>query len=140
MSNKHREHHMLNIYKAVHSYCREGEIFIVVDGDDVLVGKYVFKLINAVYFRMRGMVIYTNHIESKREVQLDIGISRSYTDEVKDKNSYRLDSHLFSHLRTTWVDLFFLIKEEDFKDKKGQWFDNAVDNAIFYPIFEMSCI
>ena len=112
---------------------------MVVDGDDELVGKYVFKLINAAYFRMRSMAIYTNHIVSKREVLLDIGISNAYSEEVKQKNSYRFESHLYSHLRTTWVDLFLLIKEDDFKKRNGEWFDNAVDNAMFYPIFEMSC-
>lgn len=25
------------------------------------------------------------------------------------------------------------------KNSGGKWFNNAVDNAIFYPIFEMSC-
>ena len=25
------------------------------------------------------------------------------------------------------------------KDGGGRWFNNAVDNAMFYPIFEMSC-
>ncbi len=130
---------MSNIYKAVYGHCKKGQLLMVIDGDDELVGKYVFKFINAAYHRMKSLAIYTSHIQSKREVLFDIGISKSYGDEVKKKSSYRFQKHYYSHLRSTWVDLFLLIEEDSFRDGKGEWFNNAVDNAIFYPIFEMAC-
>jgi hypothetical protein len=130
---------MANIYKAVYQHCRKGEVLMIIDGDDELIGKYVFKLINAAYHQLQSLAIYTNHIQSKREILLDIGISRPYSASVKTQNSYRYERHYYSHLRSTWVDLFLLVKKDAFKDKNGQWFTNAVDNAIFYPIFEMSC-
>ena len=89
--------------------------------------------------RSKRLAIYSNHLQSKREVVFDIGISNDYPEQVKRSNSYRQQSHLYSHLRTTWVDLFLLIKESDLKGSQGEWFNNAVDNAMFYPIFEMSC-
>lgn len=80
---------MSNIYKAVYGYCKKGELLMVIDGDDELIGKYVFKLINAAYHRMKSMAIYTNHIQSKREVLFDIGISKGYSDDIKRNNGYR---------------------------------------------------
>jgi hypothetical protein len=139
MKNSKREHHMANIHKAVYQHCSRGEVLLVIDGDDELVGKFVFKLINAEYHRSQALAIYTNHIQSKRDVAVDVGISRAYSPEVRQNSSYRFERHYYSHLRSTWVDLFLLIREEDFKDKQGQWFTNAVDNAIFYPVFEMAC-
>lgn len=71
---------MSNIYKAVYSHCQKGELLLIVDGDDELIGKYVFKVLNAAYHRLKSLVIYTNHIQSKREVLLDLGISRPYSE------------------------------------------------------------
>ena len=57
---------MYNIYRGVYDHCKKGEILLVIDGDDELIGKYVFKLINAAYHKMKSLAIYTNHIQSKR--------------------------------------------------------------------------
>lgn len=38
---------MANIYYAARKECKKGQIFVVIDGDDQLVGRQVFKLINA---------------------------------------------------------------------------------------------
>jgi hypothetical protein len=37
------------------------------------------------------------------------------------------------------VDLFLLLPVSSFKTSKDEWFTSAVDNAIFYPVFELSC-
>jgi hypothetical protein len=42
-------------------------------------------------------------------------------------------------LKTTWVDLFLEIKAESLQDAKGLWFSNAVDNAFYFCVLEMSC-
>ncbi len=67
---------MANIYHAVYNYCKAGEILTIVDGDDELVGRQVFKLINAAYHRTSAFSIFTNHIESKKDISLQIGISK----------------------------------------------------------------
>lgn len=68
-----------------------------------------------------------------------VGISQPYPDEIKQNNSYRTAPHYYSHLKATWVDLFLLIRNESLQNEQGMWFDNAVDNAIFFSIFELSC-
>jgi len=40
---------MENIYKAVTQNCNLGEIVVMLDGDDSLVGRNVLSLLNAVY-------------------------------------------------------------------------------------------
>jgi hypothetical protein len=47
----------------------------VIDGDDELVGKQVLKLINAFYQQKKAFSVYSNHIQSKRDASLEIGIS-----------------------------------------------------------------
>lgn len=69
---------MHNIYFAVYDHCRPGQILAIVDGDDELVGRQVFKLFNAAYHQMKAFSVYSNHIESKKDISLQIGISRAY--------------------------------------------------------------
>ncbi len=38
-----------NIYEAAHNNCQLGEIMVPVDGDDALIGRQVFSLLNAFY-------------------------------------------------------------------------------------------
>lgn len=76
VGNSERKHHMENIYRATHQHCKQGEILMVVDGDDELIGTQVFRAINEAYWRLKPMALYTNHLQSKREVSLDVGISR----------------------------------------------------------------
>ena len=40
---------MENIYKAITNDCKEGEIAVMLDGDDSFIGKNVLSLLNAIY-------------------------------------------------------------------------------------------
>lgn len=53
---------MANFYHAVHNYCRNYTITLEVDGDDQLIGNYVFKLFNAVYQTKNPGFAYSNHV------------------------------------------------------------------------------
>lgn len=37
------------MYNVGHNYCNPGEVMIIVDGDDALIGRQVFAVLNAVY-------------------------------------------------------------------------------------------
>lgn len=53
---------MPNIYKVAHEFCKPHEIFMIVDGDDELVGKQVFKFFNS-QFQSKGLwLIYSNFL------------------------------------------------------------------------------
>ena len=62
IKNDIRIGHMANIYKAVHQFCEKGEILMIVDGDDELIGKYVLKLFNAFYQKTKSLSVYSNHL------------------------------------------------------------------------------
>jgi hypothetical protein len=43
---------------------------MIVDGDDELVGRQVFKLFNAAYHKTKAFTIFSNHIKSKKDISL----------------------------------------------------------------------
>ncbi len=49
IQNKIQKKALQNIKHAASSYCDPKDIMIIIDGDDQLVGKQVFKLFNAVF-------------------------------------------------------------------------------------------
>jgi hypothetical protein len=49
INNEFHKEKSRNQYEAAHKYCQPGSIMIVIDGDDNLIGRQVFKLLNAVY-------------------------------------------------------------------------------------------
>ena len=49
INNEKSQFHCANIYKVAHNHCKEGEILVMLDGDDSLIGRNVFALLNAVY-------------------------------------------------------------------------------------------
>ncbi len=49
INNEKNKGNCANIHMAAHNHCKPGEIMILLDGDDVLIGRQVFSLLNAVY-------------------------------------------------------------------------------------------
>ena len=132
--NKERHMTMPNIHWAAHQFCKPYEIFIIVDGDDELIGKQVFKHINSVYSSTNNWVVYTNFLNSKGYA----GYCRPFPKDTVENNSYRTSALVISHLRTFYTKLFTLIKVEDLKDEEGNWFRASNDVAMYIPILEMS--
>jgi hypothetical protein len=79
---------------------------MVVDGDDELVGKQVFKLFNAVFQEHGVWFMYTNFISS----QGTLGYSRPFRNITIENNTYRKTAFITSHLRAFYVQLFRNIK------------------------------
>ena len=51
VKNKERKHFAFNLNHAANNYCKRGEILIILDGNDELVGQNVFRLFNSMYQR-----------------------------------------------------------------------------------------
>lgn len=126
----------------MHKYCDYGQVFMIVDGDDELIGRQAFKVVNALYQREKMYVLYSQFIsydpKARRDV-LDIGISEDFPSFVKRENSYRTFKHSYSQLRSMISDLILLERMSSLKLKSGRFFELLYDNAIFYPAFEMAC-
>ena len=86
---------------------------MVIDGDDELIGRYVFKTINAHYQENDYWIVYTNFVKSDYQ----FGTSRNLFPSFLRKN--RFIKHILGHLRTWYVDLFWKIKEKDHKKNNG---------------------
>lgn len=54
-----------NINTAIKQHCPKDAIAVLVSGDDELLGKQVFKLLNAVYQSTNPGLAYTNHFYGK---------------------------------------------------------------------------
>lgn len=84
---------------------------IVVDGDDELIGRQVFKFISAAYQSNNLYYIYTQFaiIDDGRK-SIRPGFSVKLPDAIIKNTNYR-KSYLPSHLRTWMSDLFLDIKK-----------------------------
>ena len=99
-------------YAAMHE-CQENQLFIIVDGDDLLIGRQVFKLFSAVMQQKDYWIMWTNFLSPKGS----IGYSREYSVAHKKTNNYRKAGFVMSHLRAYYTKLFRLVKEEDLKNE-----------------------
>jgi hypothetical protein len=96
---------------AIRTHCGKDDVALLVSGDDELLGRKVFKLLNAVYQSKKPGMAYTNHFFGKlHENDFEKGYSRPYSiPEIKNKN-YRFIGQKFGHMRTFPVSLFLDIK------------------------------
>ena len=62
--NKEKKYATFNIRQAILEHCVEDSIVVLVDGDDELVGRYVFSLLNAAYQSSNYWIVYTNYFMS----------------------------------------------------------------------------
>ena len=67
-----------NILDAAHNFCRPYELFMVIDGDDYLLGKQVFKLFSSVFYQSKCWVAYSNFLTVSKKV----GYSRPYPQSI----------------------------------------------------------
>jgi hypothetical protein len=54
-----------NIRNMIHNNCKKGEYGLIIDGDDELIGRQVFKLYNANYQRNNSLFVYANFVRSR---------------------------------------------------------------------------
>lgn len=115
---------------------RPGSIVVSVDGDDWLKNSKVLKKLNDVYNSGDIWMTYGTYEEYPyRDVS---SIYRPYPEEVIKNNSFRDYKWLASHLRTWRRELFLKIDVSEFKRADGEWLDTTGDQAIMFPMLEMS--
>jgi hypothetical protein len=73
IQNKVKRYAMYNLRKSALEACKPEEIFIIVDGDDELIGRQVFKLYNAFFQNTGAYFIYSNFLISSSQ---SVGYSR----------------------------------------------------------------
>jgi hypothetical protein len=105
--NEQQRRAMPNLRKAALEYCKPNEIFVIVDGDDQLIGRQVLKLFNSQFQAKNAWFVYSNFMSFVGNV----GFSRPFKAEVVEENRYRQANFVTSHLRAFYTQLMRLIKE-----------------------------
>lgn len=124
---------MRNLYTMIHS-CENGEIVVVLDGDDWFADNRVLERLNQYYANDDVWMTYGQY---KRYPDDQIGMCRP--DSLKDlqEATFREQNWHYSHLRTFYAGLFKRIRIADlFYD--GIFYNTTYDLAIMYPMMEMA--
>jgi glycosyltransferase involved in cell wall biosynthesis len=123
-----------NLYNTIHT-CDDDEIVIILDGDDWFAHNEVLRKINEVYANSDCWMTYGQYQSWPDNM---IGISREIPSNIVDTNNFRENEWCSSHLRSFYAWLFKLIKVEDLIGPCGTFYPMAGDQAIMFPMLEMS--
>jgi glycosyltransferase involved in cell wall biosynthesis len=123
-----------NLYNMIH-VCDDEEIVILLDGDDWFAHNEVLKRVNEVYADPNCWMTYGQYRSWPDDM---LGYSREIPAEVIEANSFREYEWCSSHLRSFYAWLFKLIKVEDLISPYGTFYHMAWDQAIMFPMLEMS--
>ncbi len=129
-----------NIFRAVHS-CDEGEIAIVVDGDDWLAHERVLSRLNEIYANPDVWMTYGSYIEYPSYSYTVANFAQALPKKVIEKRTVRDFSRkhwYLSQLRTFYVSLFKQVLKKDLLFE-GQFYDAASDVGFMIPMVEMAC-
>lgn len=129
----------------IHQYAYNPQGVIVnLDGDDWLYDKHVLAYIartyqkNDCWLTYGDCVLWDGKNESKTVSSWKPYTNIPYPKSVANQKAYRKYPFLPLHPRTWKVWLFKKIRKEDFFRPDGSWLQFAEDQAIFYPLLEMS--
>ena len=135
--NPHNRGGARNLHSCLTEYCDPEDIYVQLDGDDWLEGPDVLSYINQFYNETDCWVMYGQF----RYVTGTPGCAAPFA-----------DADDFRNLRNTWkcpairtfrAGLYHRIAEQDpdfscMKDEEGNWFQEAMDVALIYPVFELA--
>ena len=126
---------MANIYHAVHNYCEDDEIVVMVDGDDFLAHPNVLKHLNYLYSQKDILLTFGNNIclSNLKTCWWSMPIPSN----IVAGNKFREWPHGQTHLRTFYSWLFKLIDESDLKHE-GDFYKMTYDVAMLLPMIEMA--
>lgn len=107
------------------------DVIIHLDGDDYLAGDFVLEYLNNVYTDDIWMTYGQYEPVSHKY--------HDYCQPIPNTRTYRRSGlWVTSHLKTWRRWLWHRIKDEDFRDKNGNYLTASSDRAFIYPMIEMS--
>lgn len=147
IKNQHRYRKLKNIYTALHWYCDDDDIIVMVDCDDLLIGNNVFNLLNALYKNPDIWLTYGQDNPFPKEVAQRWGIPLkgnccATPDHVIQSNSFRSYNWIYMHLRSFRAWLFKAVQVQDLltinvPGYRGTFYPACNDYAMYYPMLEM---
>lgn len=131
--NSFSTYSMLN---AVHNFCTNDEIFVRVDGDDEIIGRQAFRLLNYGFQHKQNWLVWTTYISTIYGFGMSQFI-KNRRDFVNNDNTRR-GQHLVGHLTSFYIPLYKRIQLQDHQCPSGKWFTFASDDFIQSPLLEMA--
>lgn len=130
----HHHHNIGNVVAFIEGTldCEDEDIIINLDGDDYLYDRNVLNHLNEVYQDENIWLTYGSYRNKG-------GWKRPPREEIlKNSRTFRKKDHMWNmHLRTYKYKIFKLVKDEDLRDKNGNYYKVTGDLAIMVPMIEM---
>jgi glycosyltransferase involved in cell wall biosynthesis len=114
---------------------QDEDVILLLDGDDWLYHRSVFKKIAHAYQESAVQMTYGQFVTYPR---WQIGLQQPFTEEFLRKKIFREGPWVFSHLRTFKYKLWHHVQDQDLRDSTGQYYKTAWDLAMIYPMLEMT--
>jgi hypothetical protein len=105
------------------------------DGDDWLAHSGVLARLNEIY---SGAACWMTYGQYRSWPDNALGLSKEIPASVVETNGFRKNEWCSSHLRSFYAGLFKRIKMEDLLTPDGTFYQMAWDQAIMFPLLEMS--
>lgn len=132
INNQKNKKALCNLYNAIKN-SKSGTIIVTLDGDDWFPNDQVLDKLNSIYSDKNVWMTAGSYIDN---VHGSVS-SPNITDDYWHGN-IRFKAWTISHLRTFRKELFEKIKYEDLMDVDGYFYKFTFDQAMMYPMAEMS--
>lgn len=134
-----RNYATANIVTYSKKHCQKGQILVLLDGDDQIIGRETLTLLSHTYTLgpPYPLVVYTNNLSNR----LHWGGSKTPRVQFFQTED-RIPLHLVSPIRTYSYQLFQRVGEKDHRMDGGHggFLDTFYDDGIQYPVLEMAGI
>lgn len=123
---------LYNLYHAIND-SKEGTIIVTLDGDDWFPNDGILKVLDTVYDSDDVWMSAGSYIDNVSGMISCPSIVDKYWD-----GNIRMKPWTISHIRTFRRELFLKIKYEDLMDNDDYFYKFTFDQAMMYPMAEMS--
>ncbi len=132
INNKENKKALCNLYNSIID-SKSGTIIVTLDGDDWLPNDQVLNKLNKIYSNTDVWMTAGSYIDNVMG-----SVSSPNVDSDYWSGNIRMKPWTISHLRTFRKELFEKINYEDLMDLDGNFYKFTFDQAMMYPMAEMS--
>ena len=129
------------LYSLVHAIrlldCQDGDVVVVIDGDDWLAHANVFKHLRQIYTE-NDVYVTWGQCEVYPGGKTPMYYAQPIPEMVIKQKLYRDIPFVFWHIGTFKYDLWRHIDDKDLRDEDGEYLRLMKDKATLYPMLEMA--
>lgn len=137
----HHEKNTGALYSLIHGIQtlapKDDDVIVVLDGDDWFAHDQALERL-ADYYSDPDVLITWGQYKVHPKAWLPVRYAEPVTDEVIASNTWRDQPWIFWHPHTFRYSLWKRIKDEDLRDREGEYFRVSGDQAFMFPMLEMA--